>query len=261
MRQAEARAYLNRISDQLEKAGLDVHSELLSGDPATRIVEFVQTKDVDLILLSSHGLSGLTGWNISSVVQKTVIRVNKPTMIIRSYQPSPNGLYETKYQKIFVPLDGSQRAECVLPMASSLAESHGSTLMLAHVIRKPELPRRAPLSQEELELADRLTERNRQEAHHYLQELQTRLPGVVETRLSQGRDVADTVHELIQEEKPDLVVMSAHGYSGSTHWPYGSLSLHFIAYGRTPLLIVQDLPENQVAFPTDSKGTTGEQGS
>ena len=57
---------------------------VVEGEPATRIVEFVQNNDVDLIILSTHGGSGLTGWNISSVVQKTVIRVQKPTMIVRS---------------------------------------------------------------------------------------------------------------------------------------------------------------------------------
>jgi nucleotide-binding universal stress UspA family protein len=62
------------------------------------------------------------------------------------------------------------------------------------------------------------------------------------------------------EEPVDLVVLSAHGYSGSAEWPYGSVALNFIAYGTTPLLIVQDLVESEArrskaeAAAAESKG-------
>ena len=46
----------------------------------------------------------------------------------------------------------------------------------------------------------------------------------------------------------DLVVISAHGYSGNAKWPYGSLTTSFIEYGTTPLLIVQDLAPGEVAL-------------
>jgi hypothetical protein len=38
------------------------------------------------------------------------------------------------------------------------------------------------------------------------------------------------------------VALSAHGYSGNSQWPYGSIVNNFILYGKAPLLIVQDLP-------------------
>ena len=39
-----------------------------------------------------------------------------------------------------------------------------------------------------------------------------------------------------------MLALSAHGYSGNDQWPYGSMVLNFILYGKVPLLIVQDLP-------------------
>jgi hypothetical protein len=50
------------------------------------------------------------------------------------------------------------------------------------------------------------------------------------------------LHDLVEREGADLVILSAHGYSGNTKWPYGSVVTNFIAYGTTPLLIVQDAP-------------------
>jgi nucleotide-binding universal stress UspA family protein len=253
MREAEARSYLNRLTAKLSQAGLNVRNELVHGDPATLIVEFVRSQDVDLLMLSSHGRSGLTGWNISSVVQKTVIRVQKPTMIVRAYQTTQNGCYEAQYKKLLIPLDGSSRAECALPLVTCLAEFHNAQMILTHVVRRPELPRRAPPSYEERMLANQLIERNQHEACRYLEELQEHFSLKMKTHLFVGVDVADTLHSIVDEEKPDVVVMSAHGYSGSSQRPYGSLALNFIAYGTTPLLIVQDMPNSHSVLPTPAE--------
>jgi len=253
MREAEARSYLNKLTIKLTQAGLNVRNELIHGDPATIIVEFVRNQDVDLLMLSSHGRSGLTGWNISSVVQKTVIRVQKPIMIVRAYQTTQNGEYEAKYKKLLIPLDGSSRAECALPLVSSLAEFHGAQVILTHVVRRPELPRRAPPSSEDRMLADQLIETNQREASRYFEELQEHFSVEMKTHLFVGVDVADTLHSIVEQEKPDVVVLSAHGYSGSAQRPYGSLALNFIAYGTTPLLIVQDMPQSYSILPTPAE--------
>ena len=61
-----------------------------------------------------------------------------------------------------------------------------------------------------------------------------------------GDEPAQGLHNLVTEEKVDMVVMSAHGYSGSTSQSYGSLALNFIMYGTTSLLIAQDLSPDQI---------------
>ena len=102
-------------------------------------------------------------------------------------------------------------------------------------------------------LAEQLVERNKREAHRYLEEMQERFSIEMKTHLLVGIDIADTLHSVIEDEKPDLVVMSAHGYSGSTQRPYGSLALNFISYGTTPLLIIQDMPNNYSVLPTPAE--------
>jgi nucleotide-binding universal stress UspA family protein len=241
-RKAEAEAYLADVGKRLEAAGLRARTVLLEGQAAEHVIDYAQANRCGLILLSSHGRSGLSGWNVSSVVLKILLRARMSTMIIRAYQPVTADLAGLSYRRLLVPLDGSQRAECVLPPVTALAQSHGAVLMLAHVVHRPEMPRRSPLAKEDLALSDQITERNRLEAEEYLEELQTRLPLQVETRLLVSDHVADTLQQLEVEQNADLVVLSAHGYSGRTRWPYGSLAISFIAYGSTPLLIVQDLP-------------------
>ena len=90
-----------------------------------------------------------------------------------------------------------------------------------------------------------IPERNRLQAAAYLEQLHPRLSANIETRLLVADDVASSLHNLAAQEHVDLVVLSAHGYSGGTKWPYGSVALNFIAYGTSPLLIVQDLSPEQ----------------
>jgi nucleotide-binding universal stress UspA family protein len=244
--EAQAGAYLQKVAERLRLAGLPTAQLLLQGDPAERVIDHAQAEHADLILLSSHGRSGLSGWNVSSVVQKILARAYLSFLLIPAYHPATTEISAMRYERILVPLDGSQRAECVLPLAGALAAHHGSQVLLAHVVRKPELPRRAPPSRDDQKLANTLTEHNRLEASRYLEEVRSRLSLPAEIRLLVEDHVAVTLQELALEEKVDLVLLSAHGYSGETRWPYGSLATSFMLYGNTPLLIVQDLPRQAI---------------
>jgi nucleotide-binding universal stress UspA family protein len=246
IRKAESGSYLDGLVPRLQQAGVQTEKVLLEGRAAERITEFAHDQDASLIILSSHGRSGLSGWNISGVVQKIILRACMPLMIVRAYQSVTDDLAGLRYRRILVALDGSQRAECVLPLTTSLAQFHESKLMLAHVVNRPEIPRRAPLTQSEIELAEKLTEFNRLEAISYLEQLQARSSVDTQIHLEVSDNVAATLHTLVNQEDIDLVVLSAHGYSGGTRWPYGSVALNFIAYGVTPLLIIQDLYQHEL---------------
>ncbi len=246
IRKAEAESYLGDLVLRLQKAGLATEKQILEGPAAERIVEFSHKNDVPLIMLSSHGQSGLSGWNVSSVVQKIILRAHTSIMIVRAYQPASIDVTGLRYHRLLVPMDGSQRAECILPVVETLARAHQAQILLAHVVRRPEMPRRTPPTDEDVELADRIVERNRAEAIQYLDQLRSRLSGDIQARVLVSDHVGATLHDLVDQEKIDLVLLTAHGYSALTRWPYGSVVSSFITYGTTPLLIVQDLPQDKI---------------
>jgi nucleotide-binding universal stress UspA family protein len=258
--EVQAGVYLEAVVDRLRQAGQPADRLLLQGDPAERVIDRARAESAALIVLSSHGRSGLSGWNVSSVVQKILARAYTSILLVPAYYPTTAEIADLRYKRVLVPLDGSQRAECVLPIVTAIAAKHGSQVLLAHVVRKPELPRRAPPSHEDQELANALTERNRVEATRYLEETRARLPHPAEVCLFVEDHVADTLQQLAQDEKADLVVLSAHGYSGGTRWPYGSLASAFIMYGATPLMIIQDLPR-QAIKPTTAELAAREHGT
>jgi len=105
-----------------------------------------------------------------------------------------------------------------------------------------------PPVREDIELSNRVVERNREEAERYLEQLKSRsyLEGItIQTHLIASDNAAVALHQLAEQEQVDLVALSAHGYSGNHQWPYGSMVNNFIMYGRVSLLIVQDLPSRQ----------------
>jgi nucleotide-binding universal stress UspA family protein len=258
MRKSEASTYLSEVAQRLRDAGLRTKEVLAEGRAAERIIQYAREEDVDLIVISSHGRSGLSRWNINSVVQKVILRAYVPTLIVRAYRQVTEELTELDYERLLLPLDGSQRAECVLPWARNLADYHGSRIVLAHVVNKPEVPRRAPLTEQEADLVDRLTELNREKGEKYLRDLESRLSMEAETRLLVSENPAAALHNLVDEVGADLVLMAAHGYSGETTWPYGSIALNFIAYGSEPLLIIQDVPPGEAGM-TEAERAADEQ--
>lgn len=249
IQKAEASAYLETISARIQReAGLEAQTVVQEGRAAESILKFAAGENVDLIVLSSHGRSGLSRWNISSIVQKIVSQAYLPVMIVRAYQPVPAELTSFRYRKVMVPLDGSLRAEYVLPVAVTLARFHQAELLLTHVVARPQLACVATPQAEDLALTEQLTERNRLAATRYLEERCARLSAEVETkfRLAISEDVATALHEIVEEEGIDLIVLCAHGHSARTRWPYGNIVASFITYGTTPLLIVQDLAPHEV---------------
>jgi nucleotide-binding universal stress UspA family protein len=136
-------------------------------------------------------------------------------------------------------------------MATALAQAHQAELLLVHVVSKPEMARHMPLTQEDEELMNRFVERNQEEGAKYLEQLQAHLPTDVQTHLLVSDTVAATLQRFSEQERIDLLILSAHGYSGEAKWPYGGVTNRFIADGTMPLLIVQDLPHESSEIARD----------
>jgi nucleotide-binding universal stress UspA family protein len=244
VRRAEAHGQLARLDHELKAIGLTSAIELLDGRPAEQIVNFARGHAVDLIVLSSHGEGGLSGWSLSSTAQKVVARAHCSVLIVPAYAAEGARLGEVRFRRILVPLDCSPRAESVLPLATALARAHDADLILAHVVPEPEMPRRMPPSAEDVALASQLTERNRLEAARYLDGLRDRLLGEdlrVEVRLAVSTRRVSAIRQLADQDDVDLAIVCAHGRTGNASERYGSVVVQLIQGSIRPMLVFQDL--------------------
>lgn len=254
-----AALYLEKTKARFQKSRIRVRTTVMEGLVADGIAEYAQNQGMKLIVLSSHGRNGLTQWGISSSTQKIILSAQTSLLIVRAHQ---YGIHFDElsapllYQRILVPLDGSQRAEHVLPIITQLAQFHKSQIHLVQVIQTPEMARQMPAVREDIDLANQVVARNHEEAELYLEQLKSRsyLEGIaVRTHLLTSDNTAVALHQMEEQEQIDMVALSAHGYSGNHQWPYGSMVNNFIMYGKTPLLIVQDLPAKQEQTPSDAQ--------
>jgi nucleotide-binding universal stress UspA family protein len=252
-----AQAYLTETAERLSRAGILVETAIASGSAAVQIVAYAQQDDIDLIVMSSHGKSGLSSWNMSSVAQKVAARAYRSMMIVHAYVPISEEVDIVTYRRLLVPLDGSQRAECILPIAVSLARAHDAQLVLAHIVRTPEIPRQLWTNDEERDLLEQLTVCRQRRAESYLEGVQKRLTVDADIELRKSVDVPGALQALAEEGAFDLILLSAHGYSGSPRRTYGSVAASLIGYSSTPLLIVQDLAGEQLV-PSQAELVTRE---
>ncbi len=253
MHKQEVQSYLENTAERLQKSGLEVSQVILEGKSAESIIDFARGNDVDLIALSTHGRTGLTGWNVSSVVQKVLLRAYRSILLARAYASSPEE--KVTYKRLFLGSDGSARAEFMLPVAISLAQYHKSEIVIGTVIQKPQIVQRMPLSEKDAKLINQLTEKNQKVAARYHEQITTQLAlkGLhVKSTVAVAEHTIGALHDMVEELKADLVILVAHGEAGERRWPYGSIATSFIAQGSTPLIIMQDLSENDV-LPTHAE--------
>ena len=244
LRRAEMDAYLQRAAATLAEDGIDAGAVLVEGPAAEAIIRFCHQHAIDLVILCHHGRGRCVSLSPHAFSVSLVVAHSScaSVMMICGRQPVPATVAADGFRRILVPLDGSQRAECVLPVVDLLATTSGADVLLVHVVQPSEMPRRVPLSAQETRLVREIVDRNRAEADQYLEALLARLPTRARARVLVGGHVASLLHEVAEKEDADLIVLSAHGYSGQTQWPYGSVAASFLEHGNRPLLVVQDAP-------------------
>ena len=78
-----AKAYLAKMQAQLIAEGFNVRSEVLIGRPAQTINDFAQKNAVDLIVIATHGRSGISRLIFGNVADKLVRSSYVPVLVIR----------------------------------------------------------------------------------------------------------------------------------------------------------------------------------
>lgn len=143
------------------------------------------------------------------------------------------------YKRILVPLDGSKRAERILPYVEELALKFESKLILLQVI-EPSVVLAAPYDMGhyyDVEQIERLSE----EAKGYLNTMRTELEmkGIkAETLVDNGPVVTCLLEEAVRKDV-DLIAMASHGRSGLARAFYGSVAAGILHQADRPLLLIR----------------------
>ena len=142
------------------------------------------------------------------------------------------------YNTILVPLDGSKRAEAILPHVQKLAGSGQSKVILLTAMgqRQPVVAPREAAALNPLE-----DEKRFQATEHYLNQLAEEIRRMdirVETKVVYGAAV-ETIIKVAEEERADLIAIASHGRTGLARVFYGSISAGVLNAVDRPLLLIR----------------------
>ncbi|MFC2025206.1 universal stress protein [Chloroflexota bacterium] len=150
------------------------------------------------------------------------------------------------YQKVLVPVDGSELAECVLPHIESIAKGCCVKNVTFIYVVKPvsssiwageeSLPRLI------MEASNRMESEARATGERYLMQLLGRVKydGVdIQSQVMFGDHVADVIADYATKNEADLIIISTHGRSGISRWAWGSVADRILRATCVPVLMVR----------------------
>ena len=230
------------VESSEKKKALEVESKILVGDPAEEIINYADKVANALIVMATHGQSGLKRWSMGSVAER-VMRVSKhPVWLIRAKGARSDILEKDVLEKALVPLDGSKESEAVIPYIGKLASRLKAEVTLLQVL---------PLGYHGINFegegyvyiyhqADQMAS-DKAFAQGYLDKVVARLKqkGVKAKSEVRFGNVAEEIIRLAADIKADLVAMSTHGRSGIGRWILGSVAERVLHEGYRPLLLVR----------------------
>lgn len=228
----EAREYLRSIREARSEAGFTLKAEVIDGEVASTILDTASRMRADLIVMSTHGYSGIARWVMGSVTEKVLQDAPCPVWVLRT---------DELPRRILIPLDGSPLAEQALAPGLELAARLRAETLLMRVVPEIEPEKYRDLEEIEQGFGRRLAEEHVGEAGRYLAQLaDADSPGGPQAQIVlRIGDPAECILDFAHAEGVDLIAMATHGRTGIRRWVYGSVTGKILRSGSRSMLIVR----------------------
>lgn len=209
----QARAELEELRSRLESRSMNTRALALRGFAASALLDCEQEERPDLLVMATHGRTGLARFALGSVADRLVREGTVPVLLVRRSTPTTAVL-----KRAVVMLDGSERAERALPLVEELAGKPLEAITLFQAVPRPE---------------------DRKAAEEYLAHVADRLscPGAAIKTLVEVGDPRRAGERIARDH--DLVVLATHGRGGFDRLRHGSVAEAIVREVDTPTLLVR----------------------
>ncbi len=211
------------------------------GQPEEVIIDKAARDKETLIGMATRGRSGIHRWLMGSVAEKVLRGATNPLLLVRGNEEGKSDGKAT-LKSIVVPLDGSKRAETVLPPAMDLAKKLSLAIVLTRAYQIPLSASYAGAESPYIPNSDALLNLVREEAGAYLEakvnELHQNGVEKVSSILLVGSG-ADEIIDLARSTPDNLIAMCTHGRSGVERWVLGSVTEKVVRHSGDPVLVVR----------------------
>jgi nucleotide-binding universal stress UspA family protein len=232
--QVETETYLGRLAERAKANGIRTATYVASGPVAQGLDMLTRELDADLLVMSTHGRSGVSRFMLGSNASATIQLATRPVLMLR---PQALAAGETpQVTKVLVPLDGSGFAEQVLPWVQTFANVSNAEMILLAV---PEVPEPA-LYGAMREAVEELRERAEANSRRYIQGVAKQLQemGVNARPTVSGSRPATAILEVAEREDVDLIMLATHGRGGMERLVLGSVADRVVHHALCPVFLV-----------------------
>ncbi len=234
--------YLEKMTVQTEKVIKRVSPVVVSGKPAEAIVKYTEKNDIRLIVMASHGSSGIVPWATGGVASKVIEGVGVPLLLIKETKRR-----QTKEKhlisRILLPLDGSEAGEAAITRVKELKSRLEAEVILLGVVPTGQHIRTVG-GLDYILFPEQEMEAYKAEAKEYLDKVYKRLKrgkGELKMEIRAG-EVTKEILDYARKKKVSLIAIASHGHSGMTKWVFGSTAKKIIEDSPIPVLVVKSPP-------------------
>lgn len=228
----EGEDLLDDVAERARKRGVETVSTVLQGEPYRTIVEYADEYDIDLIVMPTHGRSGLQRLLLGSTTERVVRRAEVPVLTIR---PDAADAVRYPYRGVAVPTDGSEGASEALSVGADVATDAEAALYVLSVITYQSLgiDVRSDIQSAMLEeSAEEIVEEATAAAERAGVE-------TVDGAVEYGSSVHEAILEFLEQRDIDLVVVGTHGRTGFDRFLLGSVAEALLRTSPVPVLTVR----------------------
>lgn len=231
----EADAYLKGIEDDLaaEFGAARIGRSVQTGYPASVIIEQAESQDDTLILMSSHGYSGVKRLLVGSVAAKVVQAAETPVLLVPAGAKNPSGDL-VEFERLIAPLDGSELAESVLPYVINLCQTLDMELILVRSYH-PNFPGSSIRMHDVSKIVH-------DSAENYIRAKAEELKkdGLEKVSYKVLRGVpAEQIADFAVETPNSVTALCTHGRHGFGRWMLGSVTNGVIHCSEEPVLVIR----------------------
>lgn len=201
------------------------------GIPFRAITEYVDTHDIDLVVMGTHGRTGLERVLLGSVAEKTLRTVSVPVVMV---PPDADivELGDVAYEDVLLPTDGSEGADLAVDWGLALAAVYDATM---HTIYSVETPWFSEVA-DSPEIHD-LLEQTGRDAVEAIRE-RARTAGISVMGNVGSGPAARVILSYSEDHDIDLIVMGTHGRSGLERHLVGSVTEAVVRRTDVPVCCV-----------------------
>lgn len=232
--------YLGSVANRVaERAGIQARTELLSGPAEMALATYAREMDVDLVVMTTHGRSGLSRMWLGSVADGVIRRSQVPVLLLRPSHAEVDYDEELRPLHILCPLDGSELSRGIIEPALWLGGFSGARVTLLRItlpipLLRPQLI--GPGAGREDVLTEEEQARAREEVEQVAAPLRAR--GVqVETAVVSHGVPAVAILDYAATHAVDLIALATHGRGGWSRLALGSVADKVLRGSLMPVLV------------------------